>query len=267
MGAPWLWEISCPIPSNPNCPERCSPARSAQGLPHKAFLSGLWWKLLSIQPMQLLAALPMLGYLRQAAQPSPGHFVINGFSAGSYTGAVIALAIRCLWPHCQITARLGAIAMPKGVLAALVATADENRHHYYLVHAGADSLCDWKPSDQELQMLQQNLHVTYVEESARWMGSCKHKYCHWLHCQLPQGLVRLTDLNLSHPTIPNRDRMAAPMRLASWIRFETLLASADWSPISTSLTRSFYTCSNCACLDKQLPRWTKRRPFCCAIFE
>ena len=83
-------------------------------LPHKAFLSGLWWKLLSIQPLQLLAALPMLGFLRQATQPAPVHFAVNGFSAGSYTGAVIALAIRCLWPHCQITARLGAIAMPKG---------------------------------------------------------------------------------------------------------------------------------------------------------
>ena len=83
-------------------------------LPHKAFLSGLWWKLLSIQPMQLLATLPMLGHLQHAAQPSPGHFAINGFSAGSYAGGVIALAIRCLWPQSQITARLGAIAMPKG---------------------------------------------------------------------------------------------------------------------------------------------------------
>ena len=78
-------------------------------------------------------------------------------------------------------------------------------------------------------MLQQTLHITYVEESARWMGSCKHNYLHWLHCQLPRGRVRLTDLKLSHPTvIPNRDRVAAPMRLASWIRFETLMASTDW---------------------------------------
>ena len=162
-------------------------------LPHKALLSGLWWKLLSIQPLQLLAALPMLGFLRQATQPTPVHFAVNGFSAGSYTGAVIGLAIRCLWPHCQIT------------------------------------VCDWKPSDRELQMLQQTLHITYVEESARWMGSCKHKYWHWLHCQLPQGRFRLTDLKLSHPAvIPDRDRMAAPMRLASWIRFETLMASTDW---------------------------------------
>ena len=85
-------------------------------LPHKAFLSGLWWKLLSLQPLRLIACLPML---RQVKQAAPVHFTVNGFSAGSYTGAVIALAIRCLWPTCQVTARLGAIAMPKGVLVAL----------------------------------------------------------------------------------------------------------------------------------------------------
>ena len=121
--------------------------------------------------MQLVATLPMLGHLRTAAQPSPEHFVVEGFSAGSYTGAVIALAIRCLWPKGQITARLGAIAMPQRVLAALLATSDTNRHHYYLVHAEADTLCDWRPSDRDLQMLQHSLHVTYVDESARWMGS------------------------------------------------------------------------------------------------
>ena len=117
---------------------------------------------------------------------SPGHFIIERFSAGSYTGAVIALAIRCLWPQYQIIARLGAIAMPRGVLAALVATSDPDRHHLYFVHADADTLCDWYPNEKELQMLlQHNLHVTNVEESARWIGSNKHKYWYWLRCRTP----------------------------------------------------------------------------------
>ena len=153
----------------------------------------------------------------------------QGFSAGSYTGAVIALALRCLWPVSQITARLGAIAMPKGVLAALIATAEPDRHHYYLVHAAEDCLCDWKPTATELDMLQQSLRISYVEDSARWMGSSKHNYWHWLHCQLPKGKVSLADLKLTHPNvIPRRDRIAAPMRLASWIRFETAMTSEDW---------------------------------------
>ena len=198
-------------------------------LPHKAFLSGLWWKLLSLQPLRLIAYLPMLSCLRPTGQADAIHFTVNGFSAGSYSGAVIALALRCLWPTNQITARLGAIAMPKGVLAALVATADPDRHRYHLVHAAEDCLCDWKPTATDLDMLQQSLRITYVEDSARWMGSNKHNYWHWLQCQLPAGRVSLADLKLTHPNvIPRRDRIAAPMRLASWIRFETAMTSEDW---------------------------------------
>ena len=115
------------------------------------------------------------------------------------------------------------------MLAALIATAEPDRHHYYLVHAAEDCLCDWKPTATELDMLQQSLHITYVEDSARWMGSSKHNYWHWLHCQLPKGKVSLADLKLTHPNvIPRRDRIAAPMRLASWIRFETTMTSEDW---------------------------------------
>ena len=198
-------------------------------LPHQAFLSGLWWKLLSLQPLRLLAYLPGLGCLRPEVQEDPIHFTVNGFSAGSHTGAVIALAIRCLWPASQTTARLGAIAMPKSVFAALVATAEPDKRNYYLVHAAEDCLCDWKPTEEELGMLQQSLHITYVTESARWMGKQKHGYWHWLQCQLPAGQVSLTTLKLTHPeVIPRRDRIAAPMRLASWIRFETVMTSDDW---------------------------------------
>lgn len=120
--------------------------------------------------------------------------------------------------------------MPRSVLAAPVSTADPDHRHYYLVHAEEDALCDWRPDVTELQMLQQSLHITYVTESARWMGSSKHQYWHWLYGRLPLGKVILVDLKLSHSeVIPTRDRMAAPMRLASWIRFETLMLREDWA--------------------------------------
>ena len=70
---------------------------------------------------------------------------------------------------------------------------------------------------------------TCATDSARWMGKHKHCYWHWLQCQLPTGKVSLTTLKLTHPdVIPRRDRIAAPMRLASWIRFETAMTSDDW---------------------------------------
>ena len=43
-------------------------------LPHPAFLSGLWWKLLSLQPLRLLAYLPGLGCLRPTEEAEPPHF-------------------------------------------------------------------------------------------------------------------------------------------------------------------------------------------------
>ena len=61
------------------------------------------------------------------------------------------------------------------------------------------------------------------------MGKRKHCYWHWLQCQLPTGKVSLATLKLTHPAVvPRRDRIAAPMRLASWIRFETAMTSDDW---------------------------------------
>ena len=56
------------------------------------------------------------------------------------------------------------------------------------------------------------------------MGKHKHCYWHWLQCQLPAGKVSLATLKLTHPAVvPRRDRIAAPMRLASWIRDKELL--------------------------------------------
>ena len=55
---------------------------------------------------------------------APRECHVEGFSAGSYTGAVIALALRVLFPECRTSAKLGAIAMPNGVFAALLEVAN-----------------------------------------------------------------------------------------------------------------------------------------------
>ena len=78
MGRPWVWQGGPPVPTYTACAESseatpCSPTAAAPGL-----LSGLWWKLLSLQPLRLLAYLPVLGCLRPAAQEDPTHFTVNG---------------------------------------------------------------------------------------------------------------------------------------------------------------------------------------------
>ena len=124
------------------------------------------------------------------------------------------MATDCLWPIGQITARLGAIAMPKGVLAALVATADQDRRHCHLVHAAEDCLCDWKPTATDLDMLQQSLHITHVEASARWMGSGKHNCWHWLQCQLQDPMLcsRLGDTWQIGTTSTPEDQLIASVQ-------------------------------------------------------
>ena len=182
-------------------------------LPHASFLSGLWRKLLSVQPARIPMCLPYLQRIgnRTSAEGlyAPRKFHIEGFSAGSYTGAVIVLAIRVLFPECRTSAKPGAIAMPKGVFAALLEVANSGQCDIHLIHAEEDTLCDWQPSQVDRYVMSHRITYTLVAESDKWMGANKHKYWHWLHCQLPAGRYNLTDLKLSHhDVIPVRDRMA-----------------------------------------------------------
>ena len=207
------------------------PAR--RRVPHAAFLSGLWWKLLSFQPARILMCLPYLSRIGNSANAAglyaPTSFHVEGFSAGSYTGATIVIALCCLFPECPVSATLGAIAMPKGVMGALMEIASPGQCDIHLIHAEDDMLCNWRPTPTDRNVIAYRLRYTLVAESDKWMGTDKHKYWHWLHCSLPEGRCLLSELKLSHPdVIPIRDRMAAPLRLASWIRFETVMNQQDW---------------------------------------
>ena len=120
--------------------------------------------------------------------------------------------------------------MPKGVFALLQTATTPGRCRVHLIHAEEDMLCDWQPSQVERHVVSHRLDYTVVGGSDKWMGTSKHQYLHWLRCQLPEGRRNLTDLKLSHPdVIPVRDRMAAPLRLASWVRFETVMDRREWS--------------------------------------
>ena len=188
---------------------------------------------MSFQPARILMCLP---YLSRIGLYAPSMFHVEGFSAGSYTGATIVLALCVLFPECPVSPTLGAIAMPKGVLGALMEIASPGRYDIHLVHAEEDALCNWHSSPTDRNAISYRLRYTLVAESDKWMGPDKLKYWHWLHCNLPHGRCLLSELKLSHPeVIPIRDRMAAPLRLASWIRFETIMDQKDWLTAIESL--------------------------------
>ena len=201
-------------------------------VPHTAFLSGQWWKLLSFQPARILMRLPYLERIGNrtiaAKLYAPTRFHVEGFSAGSYTGAIMVIGLCALFPECPISAKLGAIAMPIGVMGALMEIASP-ANATSIWYAEDDLLCDWHPSVTDRRVIGYRLRCTVVAEADKWMGTDKHRYWHWLHWNLPEGRWPLSALKLSHPqVIPIRDRMAAPLRLASWIRFETVMNQQDW---------------------------------------
>ena len=179
--------------------------------------------------------------IMNSSHSSFAEFYIEGYSAGSYTGAVLFLALRRLFPACRLAAKLGAVAMPKGVFSLLQTKTLPGRCRVHLVHAEEDLLCDWQPSQFERHVIAHRLDYTVVCGSDKWMGASKHQYLHWLRCQLPLRRHELATLKLRHPeVIPVRDRMAAPLRLASWVRFETVMDRHQWSTAIALLVPSIH---------------------------
>ena len=133
-------------------------------LPRVTFLNGLWWKLLALQPERILACLPLL------QRSSRSTSAAGLYSAGSYTGAVIFLALRRLFPACRLSAKLGAVAMPKGVFALLQTAAIPGRCRVHLIRAEEDMLCDWQPNQVERHVVSHRLDYTVVGGSDKWMG-------------------------------------------------------------------------------------------------
>ena len=135
-------------------------------LPHVTFLNGLWWKLLALQPERIVACLPNLQPSSRSISATelycPAEFCIEGYSAGSYTGAVLFLALRRLFPTCRLSAKLGAVAMPKGVFAMLQTKAIPGRCRIHLIHAEEDLLCDWQPNQFERHVIAHRLDYTVV---------------------------------------------------------------------------------------------------------
>ena len=78
---------------------------------------------------------------------APSEFHVEGFSAGSHTGAVLVLALRVLFPECHVSATLGAVAMPKGVFGALMEAASPGQYDIHFVHAEEDQERLWSDID------------------------------------------------------------------------------------------------------------------------
>ena len=96
------------------------------------------------------------------------------------------------------------------------------------------------------------------------------------YCNLPEGRWPLSALKLSHPQVtPIRDRMAAPLRLASWIRFETVMNQQDWRTAIERLVPQIHLpdpellalLRSCVPENRRSHPWQKHKHCSCATFE
>ena len=147
---------------------------------------------------------------------------LRGFSAGSYTAAVIALLLANQPTQWQIRLNIGAYAGPATVLTALCAKAVTRQIHTSIVHLEADQLCLWGASDISCFQLPPYFTLSYIAGQPRWMRAPYHNYAHLLSVQLPAGVHDAHELVLSvADLIPYKRRLGTPLRLITWMRMRT----------------------------------------------
>ena len=188
-------------------------------MPHDIFLISASLRLLALHPSSLQVYAGML-YPTQLAlrqvKIAP-QLVIRGFSAGSYTGAVLSLLANALPVPWCIQVTLGAIAMPPAILASLHAIQADQAHRVRLVHLEKDQLCRWHPPNVALAC--QLLPTTYFTHAPGWMRAPYHTYEHLVPLTLPLGSQDFLAVWREQPELlPYHFRIAVPLRLVTWMR-------------------------------------------------
>ena len=193
--------------------------------------------------------------------------VIRGFSAGSYTGAVLSLLANALPVPWHIQVNLGAIAMPPAILASLHAIEADHAHRVRLVHLEKDQLCRWHPPNVALAC--QLLPTTYFTHAPGWMRAPYHTYEHLVPLTLPLGSQDFLAVWREQPELlPYHFRIAVPLRLVTWMRMTGIteklspdaLAEIMRHPDPTPLLLQTLKCNDAADACKALLKELVLRP-------
>ena len=191
--------------------------------PHAFVISACSLKLSMLHPQSQKHWLHVLhdAYINSLEDSRP--IQLRGFSAGSYTAAVIALILANQLTQWQIRLNIGAYADPATVLTALCAKAAIRQIHSSIVHLEAGQLCLWGASAISCFQLPPHFMLSYITGQPRWMRAPYHNYAHLLSVQLPAGVHDAHQLVLNvADLIPYKRRLGTPLRLITWMRMRTI---------------------------------------------
>ena len=238
-------------------------------LPHDIFLISASLRLLALHPSSLQVFAGMLYPTQLSIRQTKivPQLVIRGFSAGSYTGAVLSLLANALPVPWRIQVNLGAIAMPPAILASLHAIEADQSHRVRLVHLEKDQLCRWHPPNVALAC--QLLPTTYFTHAPGWMRAPFHTYEHLVPLTLPLGSQDFLAVWRELPELlPYHFRIAVPLRLVTWMRMTGIteklspdaLAEIMRHPDPTPLLLQTLKCNDAADACKALLKELVLRP-------
>ena len=238
-------------------------------LPHDIFLISASLRLLALHPSSLQVYAGMLYPTQLAIRQTKivPQLVIRGFSAGSYTGAVLSLLANALPVPWRLQVNLGAIAMPPAILASLHSIEADHAHRVRLVHLEKDQLCRWHPPNVALAC--QLLPTTYFTHAPGWMRAPYHTYEHLVPLTLPLGSQDFLAVWREQPELlPYHFRIAVPLRLVTWMRMTGIteklspdaLAEIMRHPDPTPLLLQTLKCNDAADACKALLKELVLRP-------
>ena len=238
-------------------------------LPHDIFLISASLRLIALHPSSLQVYAGMLYPTQLAIRQTKlvPQLVIRGFSAGSYTGAVLSLLANALPVPWRLQVNLGAIAMPPAILASLHSIEADHAHRVRLVHLEKDQLCRWHPPNVALAC--QLLPTTYFTHAPGWMRAPYHTYEHLVPLTLPLGSQDFLAVWREQPELlPYHFRIAVPLRLVTWMRMTGIteklspdaLAEIMRHPDPTPLLLQTLKCNDAADACKALLKELVLRP-------
>ena len=138
----------------------------------------------------------------ESVRRTPG-ISLESISLKENNAGMVWETILAEFPDIEGKTVLAAIALP---LPSLLTTPRlSHNRQVHLIHHADDRLCVWKPSNQDMRLLQhQGFTITHITGWRAYLGTAQHNYPHWTRVTLPEGRQDIAKLESSPGVLPLR---------------------------------------------------------------